>query len=273
MDKIISDGVRKGQHIYHILKTHNLDVSSSTVYRHIRKGYLSIAPIDLARAVKFKERRKSTLPSIPKEAKKGRSYEDFQKYLTHNQLTSWLEMDTVIGRIGGKLLLTFNVSFCNFIFARLLDNKTAPEVAKHLYEIKKAFFQAGKDFHELFPVILTDNGGEFARVDDIEMDVRGEVNLFFCDPNRSDQKARIEKKHTLIRDILPKGTSFDTLTQDDINLVCSHVNSVKRAALNGKSAYELFTFTYDEELAKLLGISLIPAEDVCQSPKVLQHKS
>ncbi|WP_067087603.1 IS30 family transposase [Streptococcus marmotae] len=273
MDKIISDGVRKGQHIYHILKTHNLDVSSSTVYRHIRKGYLSIAPIDLARAVKFKERRKSTLPSIPKEAKKGRSYEDFQKYLTHNQLTSWLEMDTVMGRIGGKLLLTFNVSFCNFIFARLLDNKTAAEVAKHLYEIKKAFFQAGKDFHELFPVILTDNGGEFARVDDIEMDVRGEVNLFFCDPNRSDQKARIEKKHTLIRDILPKGTSFDTLTQDDINLVCSHVNSVKRAALNGKSAYELFTFTYDEELAKLLGISLIPAEDVCQSPKVLQHKS
>ena len=60
MDKVISDGVKKGQHIYHILKTHNLDVSSSTVYRHIRNGYLSIAPIDLARAVKFKERRSST---------------------------------------------------------------------------------------------------------------------------------------------------------------------------------------------------------------------
>lgn len=122
MDKVISDGVKKGQHIYHILKTHNLDVSSSTVYRHIRKGYLSIAPIDLARAVKFKERRKSKLPSIPKEAKKGRSYEDFQNYLVLNQLDSWLEMDTVLGRMGGKVLLTFNLSFCNFIFARLLDN-------------------------------------------------------------------------------------------------------------------------------------------------------
>ncbi len=88
MDKVISDGVKKGQHIYHILKTHNLDVSSSTVYRHIRKGYLSIAPIDLARAVNFKERRKNKLPSIPKEAKKGRSYEDFQNYLALNQLDS-----------------------------------------------------------------------------------------------------------------------------------------------------------------------------------------
>ena len=272
MDKIISDGVKKGQHIYHILKTHNLDVSSSTVYRHIRKGYLSIAPIDLARAVKFKERRKSKLPSIPKEAKKGRSYEDFQNYLVLNQLDSWLEMDTVMGRMGGKVLLTFNLSFCNFIFARLLDNKTALEVTKHLYDIKNTLHQADKDFFQLFPVILTDNGGEFARVDDIEMDVRGESKLFFCDPNRSDQKGRIEKNHTLIRDILPKGTYFDNLTQEDINLVCSHVNSVKRAALNGKSAYELFTFTYGEEISKLLGISKIPAEDVCQSSKLLQYK-
>ena len=272
MDKIISDGVKKGQHIYHILKTHNLDVSSSTVYRHIRKGYLSIAPIDLARAVKFKDRRKNNLPSIPKEAKKGHSYEDFQNYLSLNQLDYWLEMDTVMGRMGGKVLLTFNLSFCNFIFARLLDNKTALEVTKHLYDIKNTLYQADKDFFQLFPVILTDNGGEFARVDDIEMDVRGESKLFFCDPNRSDQKGRIEKNHTLIRDILPKGTYFDNLTQEDINLVCSHVNSVKRAALNGKSAYELFTFTYGEEISKLLGISKIPAEDVCQSSKLLQYK-
>ena len=272
MDKIISEGVKKGQHIYHILKTHNLDVSSSTVYRHIRKGYLSIAPIDLARAVKFKERRKNNLPSIPNDAKKGRSYEDFLNYLALKQLNSWLEMDTVMGRTGGKVLLTFNLSFCNFIFARLLENKTALEVTKHLYNIKNTLHQADKDFCQLFPVILTDNGGEFARVDDIEMDVRGESKLFFCDTNRSDQKGRIEKNHTLIRDILPKRTSFDNLTQEDINLVCSHVNSVKRAALNGKSAYELFAFTYGEKIPKLLGISKIPAEDVCQSSKLLQHK-
>ena len=272
MDKVISDVVKKGQHIYHILKTHNLDVSSSTVYRHIPKGYLAIAPIDLARAVKFKERRKSNLPSIPKEAKKGRSYEDFQNYLALNQLNSWLEMDTVMGRMGGKVLLTFNLSFCNFIFARLLENKTALEVTKHLYDIKNTLHEADKDFFQLFPVILTDNGGEFARVDDIEMDVRGESKLFFYDPNRSDQKGRIEKNHTMIRDILPKGTSFDNLTQEDINLVCSHVNNVKRAALNGKSAYEIFAFTYGEEIPKLLGISKIPAEDVCQSSKLLQHK-
>ena len=169
-----------------------------------------------------------------------------------------------------RVVVLFSRLFCLVLVS--IDYKTALEVTKHLYDVKNTLHEADKDFFQLFPIILTDNGGEFARVDDIEMDVRGESKLFFCDPNRSDQKGRIEKNHTLIRDILPKGTSFDNLTQEDINLVCSHVNSVKRAALNGKSAYELFAFTYGEEIPKLLGISKIPAEDVCQSSKLLQYK-
>lgn len=272
MDKIISDGINKGQRIYHIMASQDVGVHKSTVYRYLNKGYLSVSSIDLPRAVKFRKRKKSKLPPIFKADKEGRRYEDFLSYLEENNLSSWLEMDTVVGRVGGKLLLTFNVSFCNFIFARLLDGKSATEVAKHIQTIKLDLHKAGWKFSENFPVILTDNGGEFARVDDIEIDHEGQSQLFFCDPNRSDQKGRIEKNHTLIRDILPKKTSFDNLTQEDINLVCSHVNSVKRASLNGKTAYEMFTFTYNEEVANLLGIQRIQAQDVLQSPKLLKDK-
>ncbi|WP_449451704.1 IS30 family transposase [Streptococcus suis] len=273
MDDIVSKAIKKGQHLNHIIASNDLSASRASIYRYAEKGYLTVRPIDFPRMVKFRKRRIRELPPFPKAAKAGRTFEDFQNDLAKENRTTWLEMDTVIGRIDGKVLLTFNMTFCNFIFARLLDNKTATEVAKHIQAIKNDFFEADKDFYEIFPVILTDNGGEFARVDDIESDVRGESKLFFCDPNRSDQKARIEKNHTLIRDILPKGTSFDNLTQKDINLLCSHVNSVKRAALNGKSAYELFTFTYGEDLAKLLGIAQIPAQEVIQSPSLLTHKA
>ena len=38
----------------------------------------------------------------------------------------------------------------------------------------------------------------------------------------------VEKNHTLFRDIVPKGKSFDKFTQDTVNLIFSHVNSVKR---------------------------------------------
>ena len=73
-----------------------------------------------------------------------------------------------------------------------------------------------------------------------------------------------------MRDILPKGSSFDHLTQEDVSLVFSHVNAVKRKDFNGKSAYDLFCFSYSQELAEVFGISFVPAEEVIQSPKLLK---
>lgn len=132
MDVIVSAAIQKGQHLNHIIASNELSVSRASIYRYLEKGYLSTKPIDFPRVVKFRKRRTRNLQPIPKTAREGRSYEDFQRFLTEKGISYWLEMDTVTGRIGGKVLLTFNLSFCNFIFARLLDNKTANEVAKHL---------------------------------------------------------------------------------------------------------------------------------------------
>ena len=159
-------------------------------------------------------------------------------------------MDTVIGRIDGKVLLTFNVSSCNFLFARLLDNKTAAQFVEHLNRIKLNLLKNTLAFSSLFPIVLTDNGGEFTDISSIESDNENHCHLFFCEPNRSDQKARIEKNHILIHDYFPKGTSFDEYTQEDINHTVSHLNGIKRQSLNNKSAYECFTFMFGEAAAK-----------------------
>lgn len=70
-------------------------------------------------------------------------------------------------------------------------------------------------------------------------DENHKMNLFYCDPAKSYQKAEIENNHTFIRRILPKGTSFDNLTQEDVNLVMDHINSTPREELNGHTPYEL----------------------------------
>lgn len=273
IDKVISQGVKKGQHIFHIVHANQLDIGVSTVYRHINKGYLSIAKLDLPRAVKFKPRKQRKADYVPKAAKLNRSYEDFKAFLEANQLIQWLEMDTVIGRVGGKVIATFNVSPFNFMFALLLDDKTALTFASALQGLKQQLSQNQVTFSQLFPVLLADNGGEFAYVSQIEADVQPDLSshLFFCDPNSPSQKARIEKNHTLLRDILPKGTSFDALTQEQLNLIMSHINAVHRKGLNGKSAYDLFAFTFGESIATLLGVNKIEAEDVIQSPALLKQ--
>ena len=104
-------------------------------------------------------------------------------------------------------------------------------------------------------------------------DANGEIetDLFFCDPYQSSQKPKVEKNHTLFRDIVPKGESFDFFTQETVNLIFSHVNSTKRKIFNGKTPYEMFSFMFTENTAALLGVSAIPAADVVQSPKLLTN--
>lgn len=52
--------------------------------------------------------------------------------------------------------------------------------------------------------------------------------MFYCEPDRPDQKGSCEVNHEMTRRILPKGTSFDNLKQEDINKMMFHVNSYKR---------------------------------------------
>lgn len=272
-EKIISDGVKQGQHIYHIIQSRQLPVSQSTVYRHINKGYYTISNIDLPRAVKFKPRHsKGASNFVPKWAKEGRTYPEFLEYVADNNITGYIETDTVIGRIGGKVILTIHFNNLNFMTGLLLENKTAAEAAAKIIELKKRLSAAGFSFGEIFPLILTDNGGEFSNVSAFENDLDGnqETHMFFCEPNAPYEKPHIEKNHTLFRDIVPSGTSFDDFTQDTVNLIFSHINAVKRKNFNGKSAYDMFVFTYSEKLANTLGISYISPEDVIQSPKLLK---
>ncbi|HZK39744.1 MAG TPA: IS30 family transposase [Clostridia bacterium] len=272
-DRVITDGIQQGQHLYHILQSNELQMSKSAVYRNLQKGYLSVSAIEFPRVVKFKPRRKKTMEYVPKTAKIGRTYADFLAFTEENAITSWVEMDTVIGRIGGKVILTLHFTFCNFMIGILLDNKTAAEAATKFQKLKAAFSSNEVGFASVFPLILTDNGGEFSNVSAFEcnLDSVKETDLFFCDPMQSCQKPRVEKNHTLFRDIVPKGKSFDGFTQEKVNLIFSHVNSVKRKILNGKTPYEIFSFTYGSDIAEFFGIEPIPADKVVQSPILLSR--
>lgn len=274
-DAIITAGIKKGQRLYHIMQTYNVGFSKSTAYRNLHRGYLSVSRMDLPRVVKFKTRRQYRADSIPKGLRIGRTYEDFLVFTNEQRIYSWVEMDTVTGRTGGKVIMTFDFTRDNFMFGLLLDNKTAEQAAEKIRTLKKQMKENNIRFGDVIPLLLTDNGGEFANISAFTDDSEGacETRLFFCDPYRSSQKPKVEKNHTILRDIVPKGESFDHFTQETVNLIFSHVNGVKRKVLNGKSPYEMFAFVFGKNIAALLGISEIPAADVIQSPKLLKDKT
>lgn len=184
-----------------------------------------------------------------------------------------VEMDSVIGKIGGKIIMTFQLVNVDFMFGVLLDNKTAAEAASKIISLKEKITDAGFSFGDIFPVLLTDNGGEFSCVSAFENSLDGtkESDLFFCEPNAPYQKPHVENNHNLFRSIVPAGTSFDGFSQDTVNLIFSHVNDVLRKQFNGKSAYEMFAFTYSDKLAHALGISFVDPRKVIQSPLLLNN--
>lgn len=272
-DRIISEGLKHGQHLYHILANSNIFCSKSTVYRHFKRNYYSVSVLSLPRAVKFKPRKQRKSEYVPKGIKTGRSYCDFVQFLEDRHLENHVELDTVIGSIGGKVILTIHFCSCNFMAGLLLDSKSAAEASAKFMNLKNKLRENFFSVYDTFGALLADNGGEFADVFSFENapDGNREIRMFFCDPGTPSQKPQIEKNHTLFRDIVPSGSSLDNFTQDTVNLIFSHINAVSRANYRGKSAYDLFSFLYSPKLAALFGISYIPPDKVIQSPLLIKN--
>lgn len=271
-EKKISKAVLSGQHIYHAIKANKLPVSTATVYRHIKRGYYSISPLDLPRALKFRPRKTKCIEYVPTGIKEGRTFEDFTEYIAENNITQYVEMDTVIGKVGGKVIMTLHFTAFDFMIGLLMENKTAAECGNRIKELKESLTRHNFTFGDIFPVILTDNGGEFSNVFAFENSTKGtkETHIFYCDPNKPYQKPHVENNHTMFRSIVPSGESFDEFTQETVNLIFSHINATKRKQFNGKSPYDLFTFSYSVELANVLGITFVAPQDVIQNKRLLR---
>lgn len=272
LDEIVSPLIMRGQSIHHIV-THNKDlfeVSEKSIYRYVAGGLLKAKNIDMPRVCRIKPRKSKPVEhKIDSNCRIGRTYAEFLAF----EQTSYapvVEMDSVIGRIGGKVLLTIMFKSCDLMLAFLRERNTSQSVIDIFNSMYKSLGQ--ECFKRLFPVILTDNGSEFSNPKALEYDAQGNrrTSLYYCDPCASFQKPNVELNHEFIRRILPGGTSFDDLTQSDISLMMSHINSYSRGKLNDKSPFDMFGFLYGYDILEKLGISRIPANEILLKPSLLK---
>jgi len=262
------------QSIHHayINNKNSIMCSEKEIYNLIDQGVLNIKNIDLPRKVRYRNSpKRQTYYKIDKKCLEGRKYEDFLKFVEENPDVNIVEMDTVEGVKGGKVLLTIHFVNCSFMLAFLREHNDAQSVIDIFNMIEET---VGINlFKKLFIVILTDNGSEFSNPLEIEFSSKtGEerTKIFYCNPGRSDQKGSCEVNHELIRRVLPQGTSFDNLTQEDINKLMSHINSYKRKKLNDCSPLQLFSLMYDNDIANKLGIIEIQPNDINLSERLIK---
>ena len=273
LNKVVKSCVEKG-HSFSLILMNNpeLNISKRTLYNYSEKGYLDVKNIDMPRKVRYKKRKRTS----PKRARtedscrKNRTHEDFKSYINEGQITYFAEMDTVEGKEGHSVLLTLYLVPLNVLLAYKLSSQTIDEVVNKIKLLKQTLgFEL---FHNIFPIILTDNGKEFKRpelIEDNGPDVLS-TKVFYCDPRRSDQKGEIEVAHEYIRRYIPKGIDIDNYSDEQINLMINHINSTKRESLDAKSPYELLVAKIGEENTKKLGLYYIAPNDVILKPSLFK---
>ena len=235
-------------------------------------GLLRVYAPDLYEKVRFRNRKKkTTVYKVDKHCLEGRRYEDFLAYMKQHPDTPVIQMDSVEGKKGGKVLLTLHFVNCSLMLAFIRDHNDAQSVIDAFNELQKVL--GINKFKELFIVILTDNGSEFSNPTEIEFDTdtkEKRTQIFYCHPSSPHEKGSCEVNHELIRRILPTGTSFDNLSQDDINLMMSHINSYTRKKLNDKSPYDIFSTIYGYDTLNKIGIKKIKPNDVNLTSNLLK---
>ena len=274
LNEILVPLVKQGQSIHQIYLNHKdeLMCSEKTLYNYVDGCLFDIRNIDLPRKVKYRPRYKKPELKVDRGCRVGRNYHDYEVYMEKHPDTAVVQMDSVIGSKGGKVLLTIYFVNVSLMLGFLREANTSQSVI----DIYDGLYQklGASDFTRLFPVILTDNGSEFSNPKKIENgpEERGfqRTRIYYCNPSAPYQKAEIEVGHEFIRRIVPKGKSFDELTQEDVERMMNHINSYRRKKLNGKSPYEAFSFYYGEELAQKLGCQKVTAGDINLTPGLLK---
>lgn len=278
IDRIITPGILKGQSPYHVVQSNQdkLSVSVSTVYRLIADGAIGAKSIDLKEKVKRRPRnsqRQKKHAARIRELKLGRLYEDYLAYMEEHDVMH-PQMDCVEGvRDESCAILTLHWPDVKMQLGFYLESKDMWHVVGVFDELEQIL--GTELFQMMFPVILTDNGVEFDDILGMERSVYDSnvkrTHIFFCEPNRSDEKGACENNHKRVRDIFPKGTPLAGFTQEEVTLAFNNINSYRRNSQFGKCPYEMARLVFPEEFFDLLGLYQIKDTEVELTPKLIKN--
>ena len=274
INNIVSPLIKdNGQSIHHVFVSHPLLAkicSERTIRRLIYDRYLDVKAHDLPRYVRFEHKpqyayvRENKVANI--ERMYQRTYTDFVKFTKRNPDLSIVQYDSVIGMVDDyQAILTITFPKERFQFGRLIKKSNPDSVQSVMNWLFRLI--GHEKAKEIFKVNLADNGIEFSRFHKLE---QYDVRVYFTNPYRSTDKAACERNHEFIRYIIPKGKSLNDLTQEDVNLMFSHINSYIRESNQNKTPYALIVERFGPEFVELIGIKYIESKDVILKPKLLK---
>lgn len=154
------------------------------------------------------------------------------KEIESRQTTGHWETDSMISRKSKFGLNTLVERKTGLVLITKIQNTKAEETKQ---TIIKRFKELPKEFCK---TITSDNGSENFLYDEIQTTLS--LSWFFAHPYHSWERGTNENTNGLIRWYFPKGTDFETISDEQIKLVETALNNRPRKRLGWKTPLEAF---------------------------------
>ena len=147
-----------------------------------------------------------------------------------SRIGDW-EIDTVIGQNHQGALVTIVDRVSKFTLIKKVDSKHADVVTEATIILLEPYLDKTL-------TITADNGKEFAGHEKISEHLK--ANVYFAHPYHSWERGLNENTNGLIRQYFIKGSSFEKITDDEVEAVMHKLNHRPRKTLNYKTPHTVF---------------------------------
>jgi len=214
-------------------------ICRKTLYSYIDRGvFLHITNKDLP----FKGKRRKSKTKRVRAAKvpRGESIEKRPENINNRTEFGHWEMDLVEScRKGESYLMALTERQTRQEIVVKIPNKQAKTVVKALDRIEIKY---GELFKSVFKSITVDNGTEFSDCVGLERSVFDgwRTKLYYCHPYSSYERGSNEKQNQMLRRPFPKGTNFNTVSDEEVERGTNWLNNYPRLKLGWGTSADLF---------------------------------
>jgi len=141
------------------------------------------------------------------------------------------ETDTIVGANQKGAITTIVDRASMFV-------KISIPTSKKASDIKEETLRLMTPFKDKIHTITSDNGFEFSNHKNISQALK--CDYYFCHPYSSWERGLNEYTNGLVRQYIPKGTSFENITPQYIQMIEDRLNNRPRKSLGWKTPNEVF---------------------------------
>jgi len=214
-------------------------VSTKAFYGWIEDGLVRVKNIDLL----LKVRRRPKSPRRERKKKLGKSIEERPRSVDAREEFGHWEGDGIVGKGRDGFLISLVERKLGIGFLFNVHTRDSCRIVDVLDSLQA---QYGAHFARIFKTITFDNGPEFSASDAIERDNR--TQAYYAHPYSSFERGTNENWNGIVRRFIPKGSSFERLTNDDMLRIANYINTLPRKRFRYRTPKDL----WEEEIHAIM---------------------